>query len=244
MKKIGIIFLVILSLTFASCQKLNLTKDREDIIVEYAADVVLENDVNYDNKYVNIKETQTSKQEQTTKNNEQTTSNQENNGNQETNKNQETNPNQETTSKLEEKYTSITKAFNLNGFNINLKGYEVLDSYPKVDDGSYAFILKAIENSKLLIVKLEVENISGQEKKLSMLEQSYRIRGIINEDKRLNAQVTMLLDAFNTFNGTFKAAEKKNLVIVFQVPDEYTKDIKTLELSATKDSKTSLVLVK
>lgn len=238
MKKIGIIFLVILSLTFASCQKLNLTKDREDIIVEYAADVVLENDANYDNKYVNIKETQTSKQEQTTKNNEQTTNNQQ------TTSNQETNVNEETTSKLQEKYTSISKAFNLNGFNINLKGYEVLDSYPKVDDGSYAFILKAIENSKLLIVKLEVENISGQEKKLSMLEQSYRIRGIINEDKRLNAQVTMLLDAFNTFNGTFKAAEKKNLVMVFQVPNEYTKDIKTLELSVTKDSKTSLVLVK
>lgn len=210
-----VVFSVIVT-SISGCSSYNLTADEEALVVEYAADKVLQ----YDNNYNYMLETTVP---ETTTAMEYTTPSFNNDG---------SNSSTNTTTT----YT-LNEAIGINGLQIDYSDYLIRDSYPDADSGSSEFVMKAVNGSKLLVIRLKVTNTTDNAIALNMLDKNYTFRCIIDGSKKMNAQVTLLLNAFNTYNNSIASGESKSLVLVFQAQTEYTKSIKTLNLAISDGNK-------
>lgn len=123
------------------------------------------------------------------------------------------------------------------GFQVEYAGYEITTIYPSSGDAYFA--MRATQNKRLLVMKFQITNHSGQEKECDILsgERSYRCR--INDTERFGAQLTMLLDDMASFKEVFAAGETKQVVLVFQVPAEYEGTITSLNLTVRGDDETN-----
>lgn len=136
---------------------------------------------------------------------------------------------------------SANEGFGLSGFTVTEAGYELSDRYP---DGNDGFSMVALKNNKLLVLKFNVTNNSGSAASLDMLGKNLSYRCLINNSKGVNVQVTALLNALNTYNGTFEAGETKEMVLVFQISDEISANINNISLYIAKDSGTGVIAIK
>lgn len=115
------------------------------------------------------------------------------------------------------------------GFDIEYAGYELTTAYPNTGDAYFA--MRATQNKRLLVMKFQITNRTGEEKECDILskERTYRCR--INDTERFGAQLTMLLDDLASFKEVFAANETKQAVLIFQVPTEYEGTITSLQLT-------------
>ncbi len=98
------------------------------------------------------------------------------------------------------------------------------------------FVMKAVENSKLLVVKFKISNPSAQDIAINMMAGERRYRGVINENVKANAQLSLLLDALNTFDGTIPAGTSQEFVLVYQIQTETKEEIKSLVIDIADES--------
>ncbi|MCX4268592.1 MAG: hypothetical protein OSJ62_07990 [Lachnospiraceae bacterium] len=115
------------------------------------------------------------------------------------------------------------------GFEVEYAGYEVTNTYPNTGDAYFA--MRATQNKRLLVMKFDITNRTGEEKECDILskERTYRCR--VNDTERFGAQLTMLLDDLASFKEVFAANETKQAVLIFQIPAEYEGTITTLDLT-------------
>ena len=104
--------------------------------------------------------------------------------------------------------------------------------------------MKAVENTKLLIIKLDVKNVTSNDIKLNIMKYNARYRANINDSDKLVAQVTLLLNAFNTYEGTIKANKSEELVLVFQTNAKSKSDIKNMVLDIYCGEKQGTITLK
>lgn len=220
---------VLLPLVYISgCNKITYDNVEEERVIEYAVNVVLNHDRNY---IIKLADRETEPETETTtvwiSDNGEPNGN---NGNSD-NSNGRPQPNK----------VSANEAFELSGFTITEAGYEVKDRYPEGNEG---FSMVALDKNKLLVIKFNVTNNSGSQAALDMLGKNLSYRCLINESKGVNVQVTALLNALNTYNGTFEAGETREMVLVFQISDEISANINNISLYVAKDSKTGVIAIK
>lgn len=219
----------LLPLVYVSgCNKVSYENADEDEVIEYAVNAVLKHDRNYIVKLADRAlepETTTVWVDDDGQGN--SDNNQTGNGN--------------TTEKPQPVTVSANEAFELSGFTVTENGYELTDRYPAGNDG---FSMIALSKNKLLVLKFNVTNNSGSAAALDMMNRNLSYRCLINDNKGVNVQVTALLNALNTYNGTFEAGETKEMVLVFQISDEISANINNISLYVAKDSKTSVIAIK
>lgn len=230
-------------MTACSTVTSDLTEEQGDIIAEYAADLLLSYDSNYEAKYVDEEptteeatfaeeiETTTLPEEESKENNNETTSGSED----------ATVSKEETTTKPV--LSSLEEILGIDGISVTYKEFDVVDTYPDNTEDAF-FVMKAVEGSKLMIVKLDVKNITNNDIKLNIMKYNAKYRALINGSDKSVAQITLLLDAFNTFEGTIKANKSKELVLVFQTGIKNKSDIKNLELSVYCGDKNGTITIK
>ncbi len=223
-----IAMLVFTGATLSACQQINLNNEEEELIVDYAVNAIIKHDKNYIIKLQDVSEPTT--QEETTwwKDNNNNSNN--GNGEKSTSGTDKNNPTQ---------MVSVSQAFGLSGFNVTYDSYVVTDKYPN-DSQTLGFNMMALQGSKLLVAKFNVTNTTGKRTNLDMIEKSLSFKGIIDATTKVNAQVTALLDAFNTWSGEFDAGETKQLVLVFQVSEDISSSISLLQLAITNSESTSI----
>ena len=91
--------------------------------------------------------------------------------------------------------------------------------------------MPAVEGTKLLVCKFQVTNQSGQESILNILEKQLSFRCLINKEKKVGSQLTMLLNDLSSLKETFAANETKEVLLIFQVSDSYDGNISSLQLT-------------
>lgn len=211
----------------SGCNKVSYDNSDEEEVIEYAVNAVLKHDRNYIVKLAD----RALEPETTTvwiDDDGQGSSNGETgNGN--------------TTERPQPVTVSANEGFELSGFMVEENGYEVTDRYPAENDG---FSMLALSNNKLLVLKFNVTNASDTAASLDMMGRNLSYRCLINDSKGVNVQVTALLNALNTYSGTFEPGETKEMVLVFQISDEISANINNISLYVAKDSKTSVIAIK
>ena len=227
MKKI-MMFMTFLSLILLTgCSYVTLSDKEEAMIAEYAASLLLKYDANYQYKLLSREELNMISEEETKPSN-PVDSDQ---------------PSTEKPTNSNIGNITLEEALKLEGFTLKYIGYEVVGSYPSEINNNSLFVMRALEGTKLFIMRFELKNITDNSIELNMMEKDVNFRGVVNNDNRYNAQLTLLLNALNTYQGTVKSNESKELVLVFQVKDGLEKNIKNISLNViSKDSNYNIIM--
>lgn len=202
----------------------DLSEQEQELVVEYAAGVVLKHNRNYKSRLVDlslvhdIHETapeNTSEEENTeSSNGEETVT--------------EDVTVTDNTGEAEAENVTIEDFLQLEGVKFTYTGYEIDDSYPEQGDELY-FIMDATEGSKLLVLKFLVENTSSAEVNLDIAKTETRFK--INADGvQKNALTTMLLNDLAYYEGTIAPGESVELALICEIPAEQT-EVSALELT-------------
>lgn len=219
------------------CDSLDYTTEQEDVIANYAANILLRHDKNYKSDYISEEDT-TSKEEDTKVTEEETTAvdNSVNGDGKSDGNNSDTNVGNVSSAE------DVTGALHLpDGVTAQYVDYDIVDQYPD-DSSTDIFVMKAVANSKLLVVKFNITNTTSQDISINIMSSVQKFKGIVNDAKKYNAQLTLLLDALNTYEGTLKAGTSQTLILVYQTQLDEKDDVKSLSVELTDISGNESVL--
>ncbi len=194
-----------------------LTEEEENLYADYAANLVLKYDKNYIDRMKSVELETEEETEATT----------------------QTGGTEESQAVAE---MSMNDLLGLQGVQIQPAGYEVASSYPS-DSGELGMSMTSVKGCKLLVVKFSVTNTSGSDVNVSMIDKTIQYRGVLNGTVKVNAQVTALLNALNTYQGTIPAGGTEELVLVFQINEHDAENIQSLELNVTYNNQQGKIVI-
>lgn len=230
----GIALLGMCSVGLCSCAgSLNYTEEQEDIIANYAAEIVLKHDAEYKYNYYDSVSNKDFEEETTIVVEEEqvtlpTPSVVPDNPSESVNNSD--NPNNGISDP-----TSISSAFELPlGVNAEFVDYMITDRYP-TESTQDVFVMKAVANSKLLVLKFRITNTNSSDSDVNFMANEKKYRGIVDDSKKYNAQLTLLSDALNTYEGKIAANSSKELVLIYQTQIDSKEDIRSIAVSVSSN---------
>lgn len=200
-----------------------LSEQEHDLVVEYAAGVVLEHNRGYQSKLVDLSLVHELVHEATPED----TPEEEN---AEISDEGETGTEDVTVTDNTQADQNVTMEdfLKLEGVKFTYSGYEIDDIYPEQGDDLY-FIMEATAGNKLLVLKFLAENTSGADVNLDIAKTETRFK-IAADGVVKNALTTMLLNDLAYYQGTIAPGESVELALVCEIPEEQT-EVSTLELT-------------
>ncbi|MCM1156811.1 MAG: hypothetical protein NC392_15760 [Roseburia sp.] len=144
------------------------------------------------------------------------------------------------TEEIEPIISSIEEFYGIPDFTFQYTGYELLSEYPSMaqDSASAFFAMEATPGTQLLIVKFQVTNQSGMESVLDTFQYGVKVKIAVNGEASKNALSTMLLNDLQTYRGTLEAYGQTELVAVIEVPQGTSVANLSLLLKSDSDSAT------
>lgn len=130
---------------------------------------------------------------------------------------------------------SMAACLGLNDIEINYQGYDVCDTYPDQPDNSWLISMSAREGKKLVVVRFELANNSSEKQQCDILNAGKQYRLIVNNEKRINETVTVLMDSFSQYSASLDAGASEEAVLIFELDEELVEQVNTLDL-VIKDS--------
>lgn len=235
MKRIGcllVIFMMLAGLT--GCGR-ELSTEENRVIAEYAADLLLKYDKNYQSKYMNTEdetEAVTTTEQDTEATTEETVT--------------EAVKATETVNTTEAEgedsiippsdggsVQDIAEIAGLDGLSIRYNRCMFLDRYPSIDqDGAFIY-LDADEGYKLVVVKFNIANETAEDKVVDLLNTDLSYRLVMNQSKAAKPMLTILMDDLGTFSTTISANSEQSAVLVFQISDGLIDKIEHLDIRVT-----------
>ncbi len=215
MKRIGALLCgaaVMLTITGCGVTVPDLTEEETAIISQYAADVLLKYDKNHGSRLVELPEEEVEEVAET----EETPVGEEAQA--------EEPADVEIIDKTEETEeavaaTTIEGYYGISDFTFQYTGYEVVNSYPDMEEGGDVFFsMDATEGTQLLVLKFQATNQSSTEQMLSMLSHGARFRISVNGESSKGALATMLLNDMQTCEQTVEPGGSVELVSIIEIP--------------------------
>ncbi|MBQ9233341.1 MAG: hypothetical protein IJ167_04810 [Lachnospiraceae bacterium] len=266
-KYIAISFVFVMLISFTGCTKtIELTDEEQYLVAEYAAELLLKYDRNIDTKYYSddkktAAETRTT-EEITTEivSTEEITT--------------ETTEVQVSTEELQEETTEATevaeddittqaetdnvdlsgnnadKSFDIAAFaginevSVKYSYYMIAEEYPSMDHDGVAITIEAPNGYKLLVLKFNMENKTGDDQYIDLYSKDLEYSIIINDSKSAKQMLTILIDDLYTYQGTVEGNMFEEVVLLFQVSDGVAEEIDkgSLKLRVTDSSNNSTII--
>ena len=213
MKRIGALLCgaaVMLTITGCGATVPDLTEEETAIISQYAADVLLKYDKNHGSRLVELPEETTEEVAEETPVGEEAQA--------------EEPADVEIIDKTEETEeavaaTTIEGYYGISDFTFQYTGYEVVNSYPDMEEGGDVFFsMDATEGTQLLVLKFQATNQSETEQMLNMISYGARFRIAVNGESSKGALATMLLNDMQTCEQTVESGGSIELVSIIEIP--------------------------
>lgn len=234
-KTLALSLIIISAFGLCSCGgSLEYTEQQEDVIADYMANMLLRHDVNYQYRYISEEETtteeETTAQEETTDLYADETDDSQNG----VSDNGEANA-----VSVDDLATALKMP---DGISVQYDGFEVTDIFSDEEDS--LFVMKAVEGYRLLVVKFKVTNTTGADISINMMANIAKYKGIVNDTKKYNSQLTLFLNAINTFEGTIGAGSTKTMFLIYQTQLDSEDQLSSLsvELTDTSNQRTIIAL--
>ena len=141
---------------------------------------------------------------------------------------------------------SLAQVLGIEGFDVTYRAFEVCDNYPGTESSpeELFFSMKAGQGNKLLVLKLDIVNVAGQEMvfdTIGMTELDCKI--LINGNKEQRAYVSMLENDFMAVNRNFAVGETYEAVIVTEMPEADAQAVISAELHLKNSGRETTVNV-
>lgn len=222
---------VMLSTAGCGTKSYDLSSEEQEKVAAYAAHVVTRYNDRQDEGLIKIQQEDLSK-EDTTESKEQQT---------DTKDKQETSadPAKNTTADAEKPKTetvSLRQALKLeDGLDASFENYDVTDSYVESD----YFAMNATAGKTFLAVHINLK-ATGGDIECDMLKKNLKYRVVINGDKTVAAQTSILLNDLGTYQGTIAGGSTQECVLLFETEKQNVENITSLQLKVS-DGSTSTV---
>lgn len=227
MKKIVLVLSLCGTLMLSGCASTDLSESNQDLVSEYAAYALLKYDSDYTDKLYTAGEIEKAKEQQT-----ETTTISEVETASGISPTQETTP---VTDKVDA--ISLSEALGLQGMTLTYQGNEITDTYPAdTSEEDALFVMKATDGAKLLVLKFQLHNDTAQPIDVDLLSQKFNYIGTFNQNNKYVAQISLLMNAMNTYYGSLGANESQELILVFQVKESMNEDIQSIQLNIYNDT--------
>ena len=240
MKRIGCLLVIVMMMAgLAGCGR-ELSTEENRVIAEYAADLLLKYDKDYQSKYMN-----TENEPDTTATTESQTGEVSTEATTEvtTEAASDTTAAENTTEAGSEEPTlppsddgsvqDIAEIAGLDGISIQYNRCMFLDRYPSIDqDGAFIY-LEADKGYKLVVVKFDITNKTSEDKMVDLLNTDLSYRLVMNQSKAAKPMLTILMDDLGTFSATVPADSEQSAVLVFQMAEGLVDKIERLDIRVT-----------
>lgn len=133
---------------------------------------------------------------------------------------------------------SLASYLDLDNFNIEYSGYELLNSYPDDSQDDLFFSCVATKGSKLLVVYFDATNMSGDTQRLDIFNKGAKFKLNVNGTNKKDTLLTLLEDNLSEYLGDFNGNESKKLVLIREVPEDCT--VESITLSSTLPGKNTI----
>lgn len=240
-KRIGCLFItVIIMLGLTGCGK-ELSTEENRIIAEYAANLLLKYDRDYQSRYLDEEETTENNSEASTeKVSTEATTTEADTTEPTTEEAEDTKVPDEATSEEtplppsdDGSVQDIAAIVGLEGISIVYNRCMFLERYPALDqDGAFIY-LEADKGYKLVVVKFDIINETAEDKPVDLLNLTLDYRLVMNRSKAAKPMLTILMDDLGTFSATVPAESEQSAVLVFQMSDSMVDKIEQLDIRVT-----------
>lgn len=115
--------------------------------------------------------------------------------------------------------SSVEEYYGIPNVAISYTGYEMTDSYPPSEEGEVpVFSMGASSGMQLLVLKFNVQNVSGQDQQMNMLGYGATFRVSVNGEASKGALATMLVNDMQTYDDVIPANTSVEMVSIVEVP--------------------------
>lgn len=115
--------------------------------------------------------------------------------------------------------SSVEAYYGIPNVMISYTGCEITDSYPPQAEGETPFFaMDATQGMQLLVLKFNVQNLTGEDQVFNMLGYGARFRFSVNGEDSKGALATMLVNDMQTYDGMIPANSSVDMVTIVEVP--------------------------
>lgn len=268
MKKVfAICGIMILSLFVVGCEKtIELTDEENQLIAEYAADLLLKYDKNLTSKYdagdkefvsphdydihtpdePQVPTTEATTEELTTETTTEelttegptTESPAHNTGSMEDVSDDEI--------KVDFQYTDFDLAEYVDQENVSItyQYAQLTKTYPAYDNTGMYIEVEAPEGYKLLVLKFRIENLTNEAQFVNLYDKEITYKIIVDNRKSAKQMLTILINDLYTYKATLGGSMIDDAVLLFQVSDGVADSIEDMKLKVEYNDKKAVVQLK
>ncbi len=124
---------------------------------------------------------------------------------------------------------------------LSYQGYSISSSYP---ESSKSYVINAEKGKKLLVLRFDLYNAADSERKVNVLEKNILYQIILNGNNLGYTSVTVLPNDLSSYVGTIDSKAHESLVILTEISEEASKEIKSLGLIVAFDGMEQTVKLK
>ena len=242
-RSLTLILIVTFLFTLVGCGEVrDLTDEETTLIAEYAADVLLKHDYNYEDRIENgnkaaeqMKQTESTSEDATTQSQteevatEQATTEEKGNSVQ-NNIDEDSTEVATSDDKSIKTEGNVANLVGISGVNIGYKDYLIVDQYPATDAEGQFIYLEASEGYQLLVVRFEVSCTTEEPVTFSMMDKELDYRVVCNGTKAANPMLTILMNDLGTLETTVNPEENQEAVLIFQISNDMKDKLETIDL--------------
>lgn len=235
-------------------QVIDLTDEENHLIAEYAAELLLKYDRNYDTRYnpdelEDTTETMTETDATTEATTEVVSTTEAATTEQDAPADGQTTQAQPVTDEAvkEDIGATVDSDFDIAAFvgesriSVRYAYYMVVDSYPSYDQDGMYIEVQAPEGYKLLVLKFEVENKTNEEQAVDLYNKDVNYNIVVDNRRTTKQMLTILADDLYTYDKTIQASSREEAVLLYTVSDSVANKWTDLKLQI-KYGGTSAVL--
>lgn len=218
---------------------IDLTEEQSVLIAEYAAELLLKYDLNYEDRIIEGKR-EAEKNEEPVTTEDTVITEQTEEVTEETDEKESVEP-EEPAIVTED---DIARIAGMEGAAITFKDYQVLDQYPANAKEDEYIHLEASSGYKLLVLRFKVVNTTEDVLNISMLDRAIEYRIVCNGNKAANPMLTILMDDLGTLETSLKSGEEQDAVLVFQISEDMKDALDTIELKVNYNDVENVIKIK
>ncbi|MCR4610826.1 MAG: hypothetical protein K5644_02895 [Lachnospiraceae bacterium] len=128
----------------------------------------------------------------------------------------------------------LSTALGISGVDFKYQGQEVKDSYANA-----VYDMSPGAGNKFLVMKFKVTNTSGGDTKVDVLSLNPKFKATLNGASTATNDLSLMPEDLSTYQGTLKAGESKDLIILFQFKSEDLANIQSVSLQCTAKGSTN-----
>lgn len=232
MKKIGLVVLVIISLSLTGCiHEYQITEEASSVAAEYMAGVVLKYDRNYMEKLV--EPNPIDEKGQIAEEIEETPI--------PISAVDDTNAQMEQQEVVNQDDYTLSDVIGISDFDIEYVRYKLSDTYPEDNENAY-FSLTPREGKELLVVEFSINNKKKSDKSIDLSKTKITYQLDVNVGNIYKPLLTLLENDLQYINMSIKAGKKKTALLVFEISKDV--DMKNINLIVSRDVKTEIIEIK